>query len=190
MSALIALVVLMVCGFVGGIAAWISWLERHTRQLEIQVARADRQTQKAEEQHRLAEERRRLSDRHHYAESLRRAHQALDAHRIELAQDILHDIQPEPDGFDPRGFAWSYLWRLTHREFSQLWGHESTVTSVMVSRNGEVLATSDIQGAILLWDNRPGMAPEKRGRMPMRWHKNDYIFNLSQNGRYFAIAQA
>ena len=95
-ATLIALVILMACGLFGGIAAWVGWLEWHNRQLEIQVARADRQTQETENQHRIAEERRRLSDRHNYAESLRRARLTLDAHQFELAQDILHDIQPEP----------------------------------------------------------------------------------------------
>ena len=96
------------------LAWWASWLEWHNRELELQVARADRQAREAEKQTRIAEERRHLADRHHHAESLRRAREALDARQIELAQDILHDLQPEPDGDDLRGFAWRYLWRQAH----------------------------------------------------------------------------
>ena len=142
-AALLALVVLLVCGLIGGIAAWASWLGWHNRQLEIQVARADRQTREAEAQHRIAEERRRLSDRHHYAESLRRARQALDARQIELAQDILHDIQPDLDGVDPRGFAWHRLWCQATREFCQLWGHKASVSGGAVAPDGDSLATVD-----------------------------------------------
>ncbi len=126
-AALLGVIVFMACGFVGGIAAWISWLEWHNRQLEVHVARADQQTREAARQTGIAEGRRRLADRHHYAESLRLAGRALDERQIELAQDILHDIQPDPDGSDPRGFAWRYLWREANRDFSQLWGHRGRV---------------------------------------------------------------
>ncbi len=105
-AALLGVIVFLACGLAGGIAAWISSLARHNRQLEVQVARADQQTRESVRQTGIAEERRRLADRHHYAESLRLARRALDQRQIELAQDILHDIQPGPDGFDPHSYAW------------------------------------------------------------------------------------
>ncbi len=109
MASLLGLVVMLACGLIAGIAVWASWLEWHNSQLEIQVARADAHAREAEKQGRIAEERLFLADRHHYAENLRLARRALDAREIELAQDILHDIQPTTDGFDPRGFGWHYL---------------------------------------------------------------------------------
>ena len=72
-AALLGLVILLLCGLVGGIAAWASWLEWHNNQLEIQIARGDQKAREAEKQTRIAEERRHQADRHHYAESLRRA---------------------------------------------------------------------------------------------------------------------
>ncbi len=160
-AALLALVVLLACGLVGGIGRWASWLEWHNRQLEIHIARADQQAWEAAKQTRIAEERRRQADRHHYAESLRRARRALDARQFELGQDILHDIQPDADGYDLRGFAWRYLWRQANRHFTQLWGHESTVEGVAISRDGSTLATWDLQGKTLLWDLAPSMESDK-----------------------------
>jgi WD40 repeat protein len=159
--ALLGLVFLLACGLVGGIVAWASWLGWHNRQLEIQVARADRQTGEAEKQTRIAEERRWLSERHSYAASLRRARQALEAHQIELAQDILHDIQTGSDGFDPRGFAWRYLWRQANREFSRLWGHEADLVHMALSPDGRTIASRDQLGKVLLWDLVGGMGRDR-----------------------------
>ncbi len=132
-ASLLGIVALLACGLVGGIGLWASSLEWHNRQLKVQIARADHLAAEAQKQTRIAEERRRQSDRHHYAESLRRARRALDARQFELGQDILHDIQPDAGGYDPRGFAWRYLWRQANREFTQLWGHEATVLDVAVA---------------------------------------------------------
>jgi len=185
-AALIALVVLMACGLAGGITAWISWLGWHNRQLEILIARADRQTREAENQHRIAEGQRRFADRHRYSESLRRARQALDARQFELAQDILHDIQPEPAGIDPRGFAWRYLWGQANRAFSQLWGHESTIMDMAVSRNGKLLATRDLQGKLLLWDLAPDMELDKPRAVLTTPRADDNRLQFSPDGRYLA----
>src|SRR5262249_14386021 len=46
-AVLIAPVFLLACGLIGGVAAWVGWLRWHNRQLEIQVARADRNAQEA-----------------------------------------------------------------------------------------------------------------------------------------------
>jgi WD40 repeat protein len=185
-TALLGLVVLLVGGLVGGIVAWASWLGWHNRQLEIHVARADRQTQEAEKQTRLAEERQSLAERHSYAASLRRARQALVAHQTDLAQDILHDVQPGPDGLDPRGFAWRYLWRQAHREFFQLRGHHALVSDWAFSRDGTLLATRDIQGKVLVWDLVPGVGlgqPRTALSVPSADHN---WLRFSPDGRYLA----
>ncbi len=188
-AALLAMVVLLACGLVGGFAWWASWLEWHGRQLEIQVARADREAREAEKQTRIAEERRRLSDRHHYAESLRLARRALDTRQVELAQDILHDLQPGPGSDDIRGFAWHYLWRQAHREFSQLWGHEAVVTDRAFSPDGRRLATRDIQSKILIWDLAPAMDLDRPRAISSRPYAKNRLLAFSPDGQVIAILE-
>ncbi len=185
-AALLGLVILLLCGLVGGIAAWASWLEWHNNQLEIQIARGDQKAREAEKQTRIAEERRHQADRHHYAESLRRARRALDARQIELAQDILHDIQPEAGGHDHRDFAWRHLWRQAHREFSQLWGHEATVVRGSLARDGRTLATLDLQGKALLWDLSPDMELDRPRGLPAPPDATWDDLWLSPDGRLLA----
>jgi WD40 repeat protein len=183
---LIAVVVLLACGLLGGFAWWARWLEWHNRQLELQVARADREAREARNQRRIAEERRRLSERHHYAEGLRRARQALDAHQWELAQDILHDLRPEPGADDLRGFAWQQLWRRAHREFSQLWGHSATVLNRAMSPDGRTFATRDQRGSILIWDRSPGMELDTpRVRLASLCPDSEWLA-FAPDGRYLA----
>jgi len=185
-AALLGLVVFMACGLIGGIAAWASWLRWHTRQLEIQVARTDEQAREAAKHAGIAEDHRRLAERHHYAESLRLARRSLDARQIELAQDILHDIQPEPGGHDPRGFAWRYLWRQAHREFSQLWGHEATVAGFAFSPEGKGLATHDLRGKVLVWNLTPGMELDKPRVIRSLSHAESTPLWFSSDGRSIA----
>ena len=185
-AALLGVIVLLACGLVGGIASWISWLAWHNRQLEVQVARADGQAREVARQTGIAEDRRRLSDRHRYAESLRRARQALNARQFELAQDILHDIQPESEGFDPRGFAWSFLWRQANREFSQLWGHEAGVETTGLSPDGKMLATRDLRGKTLLWDLAPQMDLDKPRAVLSTLQAGYTRLLFSPDGRYLA----
>jgi eukaryotic-like serine/threonine-protein kinase len=188
-AALIALVGLTACGLVGGIAAWISWLGWHNRQLEIQIARADQQTQAAENQHRIADHQRRLADRHRGAASLRRAREALEARQFELAQDILHDFGTESDKRGDHGFAWGYFWRQANRDFTQLWGHEATVSELAVSQDGKTLATYGVQEKNLVWDVAPDMKIDKpraafsssvENGIQVQW------FIFSPDGRYAA----
>jgi len=186
-AALIGVIVLMACALVGGIAAWISWLGYHNRQLEIQVARADEQSREATKHAGIAENRRLLADRHHYAESLRLARRSLDARQIELAQDVLHDIQPEPDGHDPRGFAWRYLWRQAHREFSQLWGHEANVLGGAVAPDGDSLATADMGGTVRIWDLRGCVYPGRSKVFRSARYAEPNVIQFSKDGRYLAI---
>jgi eukaryotic-like serine/threonine-protein kinase len=160
-AVLLALVVLMASGLAGGAARWSAQLRWHNEHLKEEIVRADQLAREAKKQTQIAEERRLQANRVHYAESLRLARRALESRQIELAQDVLHDIQPGPDGVDPRGFAWHYLWRTAHREFSQLWGHDSTVLSSVVSLDGKTLATEDLRGTVMVWGLAPGMELDK-----------------------------
>ncbi len=185
-AALMGVVVLLACGLVGGGVLWASWLGWHNRQLELQVARADRGASEAQRQTRIAEERRHQADRHHHAEGLRRARRALDARQIELAQDLLRDLKPEPGGDDLRGFAWRYLWRQAHREFSQLWGHELTVVGMALAPDGGMLVTRDLQGKALLWDLSPDMALDEPRTLPDATEIGSDHLAFSPNGQYLA----
>jgi eukaryotic-like serine/threonine-protein kinase len=160
-AVLSALVVLLASGLAGGAARWSAQLRWHNEHLKEEIVRADQLAREAKKQTQIAEERRLQADRVHYAESLRLARRALESRQIELAQDVLHEIQPGPDGVDPRGFAWHYLWRMAHREFSQLWGHDSTVLSSVVSLDGKTLATEDLRGTVMVWGLAPGMELDK-----------------------------
>jgi WD40 repeat protein len=184
-TVLLAMVVLLACGLVGGIAGWTSWIGRHNRQLRVQIARADRQTQEAENQRHIAEERRGLSARQDRAASLRRAQQALEVHESELAQDILHDLRPDPETEDTGSFARKYLWRQAHREFSQLWGHEAIVRTWVFSPDGRTLGTRDEQGKVLTWDLAPKMALDRPCILPIRSALGE--LSLSGDGRRIAI---
>ena len=143
----------MICASVAIALAWGRWLERHNRRLETQIDRTY--------QARIAAQRRRLDDRHRHVGSLRRAKAALLTHQTELAQDILHQLATESGGSQFRDFAWSYLWREANREFTQLWGHEATVSDLVISSDGNTLVTRDISNQSLVWDTARAMNLEK-----------------------------
>jgi len=186
-AALLALAVIMALGTIGGVATWTSWLQWHNRLLEAEVARADRQTQEAEKQARIAEEQAALAEGHLHAESLRRAQQALEAHQIELAQDILHDDQPGPDGVDHRGFGWRYLLRQATRDIRQLWGHQGRVLGGAVSPDGRSLATVDLSGNVLIWDLAEGASLERPGGAFSSPYSPNNVTQFSRDGRFLAV---
>ncbi len=155
-AALVALVILLASGLAGGFAWWVAWLESHNRELQVQVERADRNAELADAQAKIAEERRRLAYRHHHAEGLRRAREALDARQVDLAQEILDDLDPDPGEPDSRGFAWRYLRRQAHREFSRVGGHDAAVQGWTWSPDGRALATWDLHRQVVIWDVAPG----------------------------------
>ncbi len=186
--ALIAMVVLLASGLFGGFAWWARSLEWHNRQLELQVARADREAREARNQRRLAEERRRLADRHNYAASLHRARRALDSREPGLAQDILHDLEPEPGAADTRGFAWHYLWRQSRRDFAQWWGHSADIVIMALSPDGRTLASGDAQGHLLIWDVGSG-AVARRPRASLTVPRpGEPELSFSPDGRSIAVA--
>jgi eukaryotic-like serine/threonine-protein kinase len=185
-AALLGLVILLAGGLIGGIALWSAQVRQKNQRLTIEIDRADRHAQDAEKQTRIAEERRRQADRHHDAENLRLARRALDARQIELAQDILHNIQHGPDEVDQRSFAWHYLWRQSHREFSKLWGHEATVLNMLVSLDGKTLATEDLRRKILVWDLTADMELAKPRAVVSMPHSRPTKKVLSPDGRLLA----
>ncbi|WP_406695849.1 protein kinase [Singulisphaera sp. Ch08] len=150
---LVATAAALILLFVGISIAGLSWsnarLRKSNERLQGEVARAD-QLQK------LAEEKQRVANRHLYAAQIRLAEQALGQGQIQRTQDILDEIQPDPDGYDPRHFAWHYLRRLATREIVPLRGHEVPVHYVTISPDGRSLASSDTMRRVLLWDVTTG----------------------------------
>jgi WD40 repeat protein len=188
-ATLLGVVVILACGLVAGIAAWASWLGWHNRQLEIQVARGDAKAAEAEKARQVAQERQNLANRHRYAASIRRASEALDAHQIELAQDILHDLRPELAEHGTPDFAWGYLWRQATRDFTQLWGHAARVHSPVLSADGTTLATFDVAGKILVWTVAGGTVPDQPRAVlgASATKRGEFSVTLSPDGRYLAV---
>ena len=102
---------LAVAGLVADLTWTNRWLRTHNDRLSEALAQADANAREAERQRGIAQAQLELARRHQHAENLRRARQALEARQIDLAQEILHDDEPEPGEVDQRGFAWRYLWR-------------------------------------------------------------------------------
>ena len=140
-------------GCFGGVAAWIRSLERHNRQLSFRDRPRRPESSRGGK---TGTDRPGSRAPGRPAPPCRRAfdarQEALEARQFELAQDILHEIEPELPRDHSAGFAWGFLWRSANREFTQLWGHESTVVQSLISADGTTLATADISGKILFWD--------------------------------------
>ncbi|MHB1560748.1 MAG: WD40 repeat domain-containing serine/threonine protein kinase [Isosphaeraceae bacterium] len=185
-ASLVALVILLASGLASGFAWWVAWLEWHSLELQVQVERADRNAELAEVQARIAEERRRLAYRHHHAEGLRRAREALDARQVDLAQEILDDLEPDPGEPDSRGFAWRYLRRQAHREFSRVGGHDAAVQGWTWSPDGRALATWDLHRQVVLWDVTSGPGLARPRAVPTKAGTDLSTLRLSPDGTLLA----
>jgi WD40 repeat protein len=188
-ASLLVLVGLLTSGLLGGVAAWVRSLERHNRQLQFQIARADAKAAEAARSYQIAQDRQHHADRHRYAASLRRAREALDARQFELAQDILHEIGPELAGNVKAGFPWGFLWRRATRDFTQLWGHEATLQGLVISADGTTLVTYDLAGKILVWSLSTVLAPDRPSAVlaTTRTHDDELRLVLSRDGRLLAV---
>jgi serine/threonine protein kinase len=148
-AAAILLLTMLFAALVGGIAYRNVLLQNHALHLEREVARADANA--------------RLVRRHLEAFQFRQAREALDAHQMERAQDILRTIAAdgEPSGEARKpgelGFAWHYLMNQAGRDLVVLSNRRSErVTKIALSQDGRTLVTGDEDGTIRLRDPRTG----------------------------------
>jgi WD40 repeat protein len=162
LSSSLSLAVLMAAAAIVGLLYRNGLVQRHARELERQVARAD------------AGER--LARRHLDAFQLRQAQAALAEKEVERAQEILRGIPAEgtPDARSraARGFAWNYLMAEARRNLSVLSDRRSErVNQVAISPAGDVLATGDDDSTIRLRD--PGSGDVRRilrgHEYPIQW---------------------
>ena len=100
----------------------------------------------------------RLAGRVAYASRIKRAHEQWDSGHHELALELIEDA---PAG--QRGFEWSYLDRLYHRDFATLRGHDRWARKLALAPDGLSLASGDEGGTILVWD-----LPARRERARFR----------------------
>jgi WD40 repeat protein len=136
----------------GGVAFWRDGvLRRHNSELKTALDRAERNEAST----------RRLM----YDSQIRLAQQASASGQVEFAQEILEAIQPEPSGFDPRGFEWHYLRRACDRDVSLLSRQERLTTALALSPDGRHLVTGHADGAMVFWDPDTG-----RERARLRTH--------------------
>ncbi len=155
-AAAIALTGSLAAALAGGVILRDAMVERHSRQLEREVTRADANA--------------RLARRHLQAFQLRMAQQALEARQVERAQDILNASQAEREqsesGQDP-GFAWQYLMKQARRDLVVLSDRRSERVSVFaLTPDGRTLATGDHDGTIRTRDPGTGQV-----RMTLRGHE-------------------
>ena len=162
-AAALVLAILAASGLIGGIVYRDVLLERHARELEREVTRADANA--------------RLARRHLRAFQLRQAREVLDAGQVERAQDILAAIQADRHRSDLRhdpvhlGFAWHYLNRLARRDLVVLSDRQAErVGMIALSPDGGILATGDEDGTIRLRDPETGRvrATLSGHRLPVR----------------------
>jgi eukaryotic-like serine/threonine-protein kinase len=140
----VAATAVLVIASVFGLGGAILWrdgvIRRHNKELSSALVIAERNESST----------RRLL----YDSQMRLAQQASASGQVELAQELLEKLMPEPGERDLRGFEWHYLRRLCHRDVSVLTNHETM--SMIVSPDGRTLVSGDGYGSLIIWDLATG----------------------------------
>ena len=91
-----------------------------------------------------------------YAAEVNLAGETLAGDDLNRARELLAKQIPAPgETNDLRGFEWRYLWQQSQSaELTTLGQHDTAVHGVRFSPDGTLLASSEINGTVKLWDNR------------------------------------
>jgi len=91
-----------------------------------------------------------------YAAEMNLAGETLYEDDLNRARELLAKQIPAPgDTNDLRGFEWRYLWQQAQSaELATLGEHDAGVHGVRFSPDGTLLASSEINGTVKLWDSR------------------------------------
>lgn len=177
-AGLTLLAVSLAAGMLGATAYRNMLLEDHARQLEREVARADANAQ--------------IAQRHLHVFHIRQASEALAAHQVERAQDILRSV--EADQASARagrpgalGFARRYLMSQARRNLVVLSDRQAERVSVVaLSEDGRTFVTGDFDGTILPRDPETG-----RPSMRLTGHKKhiDLLAVSADGKRLLSVGQ-
>jgi WD40 repeat protein/serine/threonine protein kinase len=121
-----------------------------------QAIRATRAELQAEDAVALADQHRRLAERHLYAFSLRQASQAIEQEQIERAHEMLDSLFEDLGDPALGDFAWHYLNHIAFRQIAPIAKHMGGQLRLALSFDGQLLASGDDQGAIILTDVAAG----------------------------------
>jgi hypothetical protein len=140
-----------------GAATIMFFRERVARNGEQQQRLEARQAQKVAETERERAKQEAASRRVQlYAAEVNLAGETLDEDHLNRARELLARQIPAPgETNDLRGFEWRYLWQQSQSaELTTLGQHETGVHGVRFSPDGTLLASSEINGTVKLWDYR------------------------------------
>ena len=145
--------------------------------------------EEAEKQHRIAEERQAAGrPRTAMPRACARPVEHSMPTRFELAQDILHDIQPEPGRIRPRGLRLALPVAAGHSRVSSSGGTNASVLGGGGLAGWTIRCDGDISGTVRIWDLRGCVCPDRRSAAFRSTHSHESDFTLfSTNGRYLAI---
>src|SRR6185369_3268841 len=112
---------------------------------------------------------------------------------LNRTRELLAKQVPAPgETNDLRGFEWRYLWQQSQSaELTTLGQHDAPVHGVRFSPDGTLLASSEINGTVKLWDYRTrkliATFPEETGR-PLDWFNAAMkALAFSPDGRHLAV---
>ena len=161
-SAATAVAVALLAGI--GVSTW-QMVKAQTAQRATEVARTGEQQQRLEAQsaQKTAETERGRAEQEAasrrvqlYAAEVNLASEAIAGDDLNRARELLAKQIPEPgETNDLRGFEWHYLWEQSRSaELTTLGQHDTGVHGVRFSPDGTLLASSEINGTVKLWDYR------------------------------------